>query len=125
MKVSSKSENPMLRTVKVLRRLLRKAFFLTKRVRVMSELQENARARTRLRRGPRLRIADALGPDNRPLRHHPLCAFHLSIRSRREKGYGDGRMVRALFVHPSAYLAWGQPPSVARRSEAPQSAPTL
>src|ERR1700684_4199735 len=39
-KVSSSNEPPILKMVRILRRLLRNAFFVTKRVRVMNELRE-------------------------------------------------------------------------------------
>src|SRR5579864_8649318 len=39
-KVRSSNENPMLNTVRMLRRRLRNVFFVTNRVKVMNELQE-------------------------------------------------------------------------------------
>src|SRR5437899_7270789 len=66
MKVSSSREKPMLRMVKALRRLLRKAFLVTKRVKVMSELRENTQYvwRWSVPQGP-IRIDDETRLDNR------------------------------------------------------------
>src|SRR5580658_1047370 len=44
MKVSNSKENAMLNTVKMLRRLLRNAFFVTNRVSVIKQLREKVRA---------------------------------------------------------------------------------
>jgi hypothetical protein len=40
-RVSRRSEKPMLKTVRMLRLRLRNVFFVTNRVKVMSELQKN------------------------------------------------------------------------------------
>src|SRR5579864_2764872 len=50
--VSKSKEKAMLNTVKMLRRLLRKAFLVTNRVNVMDELQEKRRAGSRRRTCP-------------------------------------------------------------------------
>ena len=48
MRVSKSKEKAMLSTVRMLRRLLRKAFFVTKRVRVMEEPQEETSSSEKL-----------------------------------------------------------------------------
>src|SRR5580765_8408198 len=59
-KVSSKSDPPMLSTVKMLRRLLRKAFLVTNRVRVI--LVNSRRGQVRMDRQPSLiRIDEKVG----------------------------------------------------------------
>src|ERR1700724_4331122 len=50
--VSNSKENAMLNTVRVLRRLLRNAFFVTKRVNVISELQREPEAGRRRQARP-------------------------------------------------------------------------
>src|SRR6185369_15422495 len=60
-KVSSKSDPPMLSTVKMLRRLLRKAFLVTKRVKVI--LVNSRRGQVRMDRQPSLiSIDEKVGP---------------------------------------------------------------
>src|ERR1700730_13045820 len=66
MSVSRSRENAMLNTVRMLRRLLRNAFFVTNRVNVISELQEKPGTGTRrLARPDPARINEPLADYNR------------------------------------------------------------
>jgi len=66
MSVSNSKENAMLSTVRMLRRLLRNAFFVTNRVNVISELQEKSGTGTRrLARPDPARINEPVADYNR------------------------------------------------------------
>jgi hypothetical protein len=91
--VSNSKENAMLNTVKVLRRLLRNAFFVTNRVNVIGELQRGPGAGRRRQARPSPPRIDEEPRDLQPVRVRFLPRSRLSA--------SENRSLRLLYFRVS------------------------
>src|SRR5882724_2822697 len=115
-KVSSKSEPPMLSTVRILRRLLRKAFLVTNRVRVI--LVNSRRGQVRMERHTSLiSIDEKLGPRQpaaaKNRKPSPLKLNTTFLRHRKLRVGGKKRSIRRC--HPKAVPAYLFRTSISRK----------
>jgi len=88
MKVSKSSEKAMLNTVRMLRRLLRKAFLVTNRVNVIGVLQGDYERKGRSRARPSPHSIDEFPAE----RHPPPIEYNLQepkeVTGHKKEGYG-------------------------------------